>query len=55
VVNANINVGYYADYDYDQHLRTSPPPNFPQPGNTTWVQNSFAEIPLSQLPSAFGA
>jgi hypothetical protein len=55
VANANINVGYYADYDYDQHLRTSPPPNYPQPGTPTWVQDTFAEIPVSQLPVAFSS
>jgi hypothetical protein len=55
VANANINIGYYADYDYDQHLRTSPPPNFPQPATPTWVQDTFAEIPVRNLPAAFSS
>jgi hypothetical protein len=55
VANANINLGYFADYTYDQHLRTSPPTNFPQPAAATWVQDTFAEIPVSQLPVAFSS
>jgi hypothetical protein len=55
VANANINIGYYADYDYDQHLRTSPPLNFPQPATPTWVQDTFAEIPVKDLPAAFSS
>lgn len=55
VANANINVGYYADYDYDQHLRSAPPPNYPQPNTTTWVQDTFAEIPVKDLPAVFSS
>jgi len=50
VANANINIGYYADYTYDQHLRTAPPTNFPTPATPTWVQDTFAEIPVKDLP-----
>lgn len=53
VANANIDLGYYANYTYDQHLRTSPPLNFPTPANPTWVQDTFAEIPISKLPAGF--
>jgi hypothetical protein len=55
VASANINIGYYADYTYDQHLRSSPPTNFPTPATPTWVQDTFAEIPVSQLPAAFSS
>jgi hypothetical protein len=53
VANANIDLGYAANYVYDQHLRSSPPPNFPTPANPTWVQDTFAEIPISKLPAGF--
>jgi hypothetical protein len=51
VASASINVGYYANYSYDQHLAVSPPPAFPTPATPNWVQGTFAEIPLSKLPS----
>jgi hypothetical protein len=53
LANANINVGYTANYVYDQHLRGTPPPAFPTPSAATWVQDTFAEIPVNQLPSGF--
>ena len=53
VASANINVGYNANYTYDQHLSVAPPPNFPTPANPTWVQTAFAEIPTAKLPSGF--
>jgi hypothetical protein len=51
VASAAINVGYYANYTYDQHLAVTPPPAFPTPATPSWVQGTFAEIPLSKLPS----
>jgi len=50
VADAHINLGYFANYQYDPHLRTNPPLNFPTPLNPTWVQDTFAEIPIAQLP-----
>jgi len=51
VASLNINAGYYANYTYDQHLRSSPPPNFPTQATPAWVQDTFAEIPVSKLPT----
>jgi hypothetical protein len=51
VVSAQINIGYKADYTYDQHLRSDPPPYFPTPANIAWTQDTFAEIPLNKLPA----
>jgi len=53
LASANVDVGYNAAYTYDQHLRSAPPPNFPTPAAATWVQDTFAEIPLSKLPNGF--
>jgi hypothetical protein len=50
VADVHINLGYFANYQYDPHLRTSPPLNMPTPLTSTWVQNTFAEIPVANLP-----
>lgn len=51
VASLDVNIGYQSKFDYDTHLRSSPPPYFPRPATPTWLQETFAEIPLDKLPS----
>jgi hypothetical protein len=51
VASADVNIGYKADFTYDQHLRDSAPPFFPTPASPGWIQDTFAEIPLGKVPA----
>lgn len=44
VVSAAVDIGYLADYRYDETLRTRAPGFFPQPGTPVWERLTFAEL-----------
>ncbi|MGQ0631806.1 MAG: hypothetical protein ACT4P1_12250 [Sporichthyaceae bacterium] len=44
LASANVDIGFRLQMDYDESLRTSPPPFLPMPTAVIWDAQSFAEI-----------